>query len=43
MVAVEVAADRPSYESGVAAFQAVLSTRTTAAIAFQDHHMVMSY
>ncbi|KGM33982.1 LacI family DNA-binding transcriptional regulator [Inquilinus limosus] len=34
--AVEVAADRPSYEDGMAAAPAVLSARTTAAIAFDD-------
>jgi LacI family transcriptional regulator len=34
--AVEVAAERPSYEGGMAAASAVLSARTTAAIAFDD-------
>jgi LacI family transcriptional regulator len=34
--AVEVAAERPSYEGGMAAAPAVLSSRTTAAIAFDD-------
>src|SRR6185503_8194345 len=36
IVAIEVAAERPSYEGGMAAAQAVLSARTTAAIAFDD-------
>jgi LacI family transcriptional regulator len=36
VAAVEVAAQRPSYEGGVAAAPAVLSARTTAAIAFDD-------
>lgn len=34
--AVEVAAERPSYEGGMAAASAVLAARTTAAIAFDD-------
>lgn len=34
--AVEVAAERPSYEGGMAAASAVLASRTTSAIAFDD-------
>jgi LacI family transcriptional regulator, galactose operon repressor len=36
IIAVEVAAERPSYEGGVAAARAALSARTTGAIAFDD-------
>jgi LacI family transcriptional regulator len=36
MVALEVAAERPSYEGGVAAARAALAARTSGAIAFDD-------